>query len=415
MKLNIIGKLKSSLNKRLRSYRELSFVFKGNVGVMALSWLLYGISGGISGYYFNIFFKDLGGTDVMLANARALALMVGSLMIVVGGFLTDVFGRVRIIIVGTTLVTVVTFLYAFARDANDLFILIIVDNAVHFYAPALTAIIMDSMPRDKAYSGFLLIQVIPSLPGLFAPLIGGRLYDIYGTKGVRLGYIISGFISSFIVFLRIKLLRETLRTVNRDLSFNVLKEIVLYKDRFVEAVKIYVYTGFIGPLVTAVSGVYGAIYLVEYLGLSKTYLGLLSTLGTTVSILSSIVIAPWVRKSIEKSAVISISLISFSQVSIALPIYVGYRDVFVPLSTIVSSIGGVMLGPVIQVMLMNTIPPEIRGRAIGLQRMFENASGALITKIAGILYTNLGAPVSFMLSPLFGLVAILYLLNVAKG
>ncbi|MEM1661780.1 MAG: MFS transporter [Desulfurococcaceae archaeon] len=410
---NYVSIAKISLNEVSSSLKQLFSLLKGNVGIMVLSWFLYGVAGGLSGNYFSLYFKDLGGTDLMLASARSTALLVGSIMIFIGGFLTDIIGRVKTILIGTALVTINTFIYAIARNANELAVLMILDNAFHFYQPALTAIIMDSLPRDRALMGFFATQIFPSIPGLFAPLIGGILYDKVGVNGIRIGYVIAGIISSYVLYLRIRFLRETLlKNTNRDLE-HIFIEVFHYRYHFINAMKIYVYTGFLGPLITAVSSVYGMIYAYEILGVSKTFLGLLSTLGTSISIISSLALAGRIRN-VRKVLPISLSMVSLSQVLYALPYYVGYRNIFLIASTIVGSAAGVAIGPVIQTIIMNTLPREVRGRGIGFQRVFENASASIVTMVAGLLYIKLGGPRSLLLSPLFATVAISYLLFITQ-
>ncbi|MEM4758989.1 MAG: hypothetical protein QXX10_04880, partial [Desulfurococcaceae archaeon] len=84
---NYVSIAKISLNEVSSSLKQLFSLLKGNVGIMVLSWFLYGVAGGLSGNYFSLYFKDLGGTDLMLASARSTALLLGSIMIFIGGFL----------------------------------------------------------------------------------------------------------------------------------------------------------------------------------------------------------------------------------------------------------------------------------------------------------------------------------------
>jgi len=395
------------------SLSELREIFSGNVGVMALSWFLFGLSSSLVIPFFFLYAKALGASDLIIAYIRSIGLYALAGSIVFGGLLTDYIGRVKTILIGTSIIVITQYAYAFVNDWFQLAIIWVIDEVAHFYQPALSAIIMDSLPRDKTLKGFLLLQAIPSIPGLFMPIIGGILYDIYGLTGVRLGFIISGTISLIVLLLRMKGLRETITINKRVRVSNFILELRNYRVELKNALKIFIYSGFLFQLGVAVWFTYGSIYVVEVLGSTKTEWGLLNSLITATMILVSLIFGFSTRLDGFKIALIGGLSITISQLMIAIPGYYGLYDPLIMRSAvIVGAIGNTVIWPLISTLLTKILSPEIRGRVTGFQRMFENIGMATVTILAGYLYTGLGPANSFVFSAFINLFSTIYLLKI---
>ncbi len=409
----------ATMAKALASgFRELREILSGNVGIMAFSWFLFGLSSALVFPFFKIYAKELDADDFSIALVQSIGMYVLAFLTVFGGFMTDYLGRVKTIVLGTSLIVFTQFGYAFVQNWPQLAILWIIDEAAHFYQPALTAIIMDSLPRDKTLRGFLILQAFPNIPWLFMPIIGGVLYDMYGLTGMRIGFLIAGTISAIVLILRIKGLRETM-TVSRGREFNVIdsiSELFKYRKAVINALKIYVFTGFLSPLTFAVAQTYGGIYVVEVLGATKTDWGLLTTLSTAVSIVLAAVLA--VSRNVKEELVLVVggTSLALSQILMAIPGYMGrYDPVLLALAVMAGAISNALLWPLISTMLTHILPLEIRGRATGFQRMFENLGLATSSLIAGFLYTKLGPANSLLFSGFIGFAAMAYLTYVYHG
>lgn len=210
----------------INGFKDLLGVLRGNVLVMAISWFLYGLSGALVQPFFSLYAKSLGAGDFEIALVKSIGMVALGLFTILGGVLTDRVGRVRIILAGTLFVSLVQFAYAFAQSWNQLAIIWVIDEAVHFYQPALTAIVMDSLPSRKELKGFIALNVFPSIPWLFMPVVGGKLYDVYGVQGIRYGFILSGTLSLIVLFLRARSLSETINLSNNRGDFNIINEMI---------------------------------------------------------------------------------------------------------------------------------------------------------------------------------------------
>lgn len=396
------------------SIRELAVIFRGNVGVIAISWLLFSITGALVNPFFAKYAKDLGASDYDVAVIRSLGMLALALSLVPGGLITDYFGRVKPILVGTGLVALSQFLYAVAPDWRVLMVVYVVDMASHFYQPALTAIIMDSLQHGVEFKGFLGLNIVSMIPGLFMPIVGGFLYEIVGVSGIRIGFALQGIVATVVLILRIKALKETFRPLNKDFSKLVL-ELAGYRGVLSRALKLYVYTSILLQLALGVPNTYMALYAMDVLGLSKPLWGVLSAASTLGSMLALLALISKRNVSRGRLALAGSATASLSLVLAALAYYVNSSWTRFALLFACSTALGISLNVVqasISATLTQILPVEVRGRATGIQRLLDNVGAAASSYIAAHLYTRLGHVESFITSSSIGLVATAYLYTV---
>uniref|UniRef100_A0A7C2BKY1 MFS transporter n=1 Tax=Thermosphaera aggregans TaxID=54254 RepID=A0A7C2BKY1_9CREN len=393
---------------------EARSLLSGNVGVMALSWFLFTLSGSLVQPFFSVYAKELGASDLDLAWMRTLGMLSLGLSLIPGGLITDYIGRVKTIMIGTTGIAIVQFMYALARDWREFAIIWVLDSAMHFYQPALSAIVMDSMPRDKTFKGFILLNIVPSIPWLFMPVVGGILYQELGVTGVRIGFILSGVISIMVLILRMRGFKETYSKKDKDFS-KLVFELSGYRPVLLKAFKIYLFTALLWQLAFGVLNTYGAIYAIEVLGIRKPEWGMVNSASTMASIAWSILIFRFTLTNYRKLSVISSLLASVSIAVISLPYFFKVNALSVVIiCNVVISISNNIISAAISTMLTRILPQEIRGRAVSFQRIMENVGAAFSSMVAGILYVSLNPGFSLILSSLIGTASMLYLLYVFK-
>ena len=395
------------------SFRELREVFKGNVGVMALSWFLFSLTGSLINPFFAKYAKDLGAGDYEIALMRSLGSLALALSIIPGGLLTDYLGRVRIIIIGTGMVTAAQFLYATSPDWRWLTIVYVFDSASHFYQPALTAIVMDSLSRGREFRGFLALNIATSMPGLFMPIIGGFLYEFVGSMGIRYGFLVQGMVSLVVLVLRVKSLRETFKPRDRDFS-GLIFDLAGYRGVLSKALKLYVYTSILWQVSMGVVNTYMALYVIDVLGLKPHYWGLISSISTLGSIVSSLFLIGS-KIDVEKYTFASSLILSTCLFLYAVPSYI--QSILASLTTllitsVVSSIFSNILSSSLSANLTRILPIELRGRAVGIQRLLDNLGASMSSQIAALLYTSLGPARSLIASGLIGIGSSLYLYTI---
>ncbi|QOR94163.1 MFS transporter [Thermosphaera chiliense] len=404
------------INRRFLSeyVSEARSLLSGNVGVMALSWFLFALSGSLVQPFFSVYAKELGASDLDLAWIRTLGMLSLGLSLIPGGLITDYIGRVKTIMIGTTGITIVQFLYALARDWREFAIIWVLDSAMHFYQPALSAIVMDSMPRDKTFKGFILLNIVPSIPWLFMPVVGGILYQQLGVTGVRIGFVLSGVLSIMVLILRMRGFKETYSKRDKDFS-KLVFELSGYRPVLVKAFKVYVFTALLWQLAFGVLNTYGAIYAIEVLGIEKPEWGLVNSASTMASIAWSILIFRFTLTNFRKLSLISSILASSSIAALSLPYFFNVDALSVVIvCNVVISISNNIISAAVSTILTRILPQEIRGRAVSFQRIMENVGAAFSSMVAGILYVGLNPGLSLISSSFIGIASTLYLLYIFR-
>ncbi|MEM0000587.1 MAG: MFS transporter [Desulfurococcaceae archaeon] len=406
-------KLSKTITAFAESIADLKEVFKGNVGVIALSWFLFSLTGSLVNPFFAKYAKDLGASDLHVAVMRSLGMLALALSTIPGGLLTDYLGRVKVILIGTACISVAQFLYAVAPDWRFLTAIFVFDYAVHFYQPALTAIVMDSLQRGEEFKGFLGLNIVMAIPGLFMPVIGGVLYDTLGVTGIRLGFALQGIVSITVFVMRAKALKETFKPRDKDLG-KIIFELSGYRAVLFRALKLYLFTSILWQVSLGVANTYLAIYVLDVLGLSKPMWGLLSAISTTGTICASLILLRTNPRP-ERAALYSAVVVSAVQITLALPYHVRHMTITTATllaASLVMGLASNILNSALSTILTRTLPVEIRGRAIGIQRLLDNFGASAASLVAATLYLGVGYAESFLVSSTVGLLSSLYLYTI---
>lgn len=162
------------MRRRLRSiYQEYPPIFWGILGTMFIDRL----GGALIFPFFALYITSkygVGMTQVgILFTIISATTVAGSLM---GGALTDKFGRKAIIIFGLIISAASTLLLAFAPNLKVIYISgAVVGLFGHVAGPAHQAMIADVLPEGKRADGFGLLRVVANLAVALGPAIGGLL------------------------------------------------------------------------------------------------------------------------------------------------------------------------------------------------------------------------------------------------
>jgi len=359
--------------------------FRGNVGVMMISWFLFAISGSLTMPYMSKYMHMLGASDVEIGVVRSLGALAVMVTILPGGVLTDVIGRKRAIVVGTWGISVVQFLYALVQDWRQFAIVYVVDWALHFYQPALTAILLDSLPPEKRGGGMMLTAVLPQIPWLFLPPVGGFLLDSFGLLGMRISFLLSGAISTAVALLRMKALQETIMP-RRTVSFRELLDSYAFWRGFASLPPFMAYVTFLGftSSLAAVSlQTFGVLYATNVVGIDNTSWGVINSVATAVGILFGFVLMSVIDKAPRVHALFSGLLLTAVGY---LMLGVWHNVVSLVASAIITGIGIEIAMSIRRALVGDYITPENRGRVMGLTLALEYLGSIVGGATTGYIY-----------------------------
>ncbi len=195
------------------------------------------------------------------------------------------------------------FLVAFAPDWEFLILAVILINICWIFEPAFWAILADSINERKRGTAFAFYSCLSFLPWAIMPSIGGYLIDVYGIQvPMRWAYISLAIVGVTAGIIRLSMLTETISPQNKQAGEKYSpKELgKLIKDAFKEHLQtwswmpksalalaaIYILWAFEYGLVEP----YWIVYAKEIIGVTTTQWGIITAVGSAISIVSKILI-----------------------------------------------------------------------------------------------------------------------------
>lgn len=256
--------------------------FKKNLLALMVSWFIWSPFVSMTRSYSQLFQKELGATPLIITVISSTFVTTFAISKVFGGYLTDKYGRRKVLVRGTFLAAFSSLIYALAPSWEVLIIGSVIRGVSLSYQPALRSIIADSTKSEFRGRIYALVNFIPGLISALSPLIAVYLVSLYGlTYAVRLMYTASFLRGIVAIVVRYAFIKETLEGKTR--TFNLIE---FYKDalEFVHkellgilALKFFTLVGYALTLLKAY-------YVIYFLGLSEEDWGYLIFYNSLVSL-----------------------------------------------------------------------------------------------------------------------------------
>ena len=160
--------------------RELSFL-RGNLLIIIVTYGINRFVNAVHGPFKSLYFRELGASPLLIGFMSSMGFMVLALIRIPGAYIADKHGRKEVMVTFTYGVAIPLLIFALAPDWRFLVIGTIIFYLSHIYQPALQAIEADSTPREKRGMGYSAIQVLPMLPSLISPVLGGFMVEPDGS------------------------------------------------------------------------------------------------------------------------------------------------------------------------------------------------------------------------------------------
>ncbi|MCG2869230.1 MAG: MFS transporter [Vulcanisaeta sp.] len=356
----------------------------GNVGVLLLTWFLYAIGNSITMPYLSIYMKMLGASPIDIGIAYSVATAAQLIMMMPGGYLTDTIGRRRSIVVGTWIMTVTLFLMAIPPNWQVLVVIYALNSAAAFYQPALLALLLDSLPPSRYASGILITSVIPQIPWLILPPVGGFLISKYGLLGIRIAYLISAFISLVVALIRQYLIKETLNNVKGRVSIReTLRSYYLLRSITklpASLLRVYI-TMLILFMALMPMNTLLPIYVVYKMNLNTTYWGYLVSLSNAAYVVINLVLTFYVDKLRNELVLLGVAIMATGS---ALGLFSNLPSIATYL--ILLQVGSQLVITALQSRVGYLVGTNRRGHSIGLLIIFQLLGQTIGSYLSGELY-----------------------------
>lgn len=257
-----------------------------NVMAISLTNMLYMVFNNLWNLWWSLYLVQVLNTPIVIVGLLSTIQMSGSFLFQLpGGIITDKYGRKKVIVYGTFLrVLAALFLYS-ARSWQWVIPGIVLNAAAGIYMPAFSAIIADSMPRERRGAAFGTYRMMTSLPSVFMPVVSGYYLDQLGIQaGVRIGLLLFAGATTIAMLVRAKYLQETLDT--KSLKETPLREKKgLIKDLTGQPRIIFfmLLVSVISGFIMRMSWSFLPIYAYDVMGLSTTQYGLLQSIASLIA------------------------------------------------------------------------------------------------------------------------------------
>lgn len=282
-------------------WKQFSFV-KRNLAVLLGSWVVWQFMMRIANPYKSRYIEALEGTGTIVGLIATATACTRTLTRIPGGYIADRWGRKKIIVIMTFTVTFTYLFYVFAVDWRWILIGSAISALSLVYQPALRAITADSIPPKRRGMGYALTRLLPGIPGIIAPYVGGLLIAHYGLDpGMRIAYslvFVGGLIAAFLRFSLKETLENQPESLENDLT-NVftatLRKTFYSLKQSVSLTGITICASIIRISFFAAITPFCILYA-QLLGVSDEKWGLLLTISMAVTVASSMIIGRFVDK-----------------------------------------------------------------------------------------------------------------------
>ena len=316
----------------------------------------------------------------ILLGMSSLFGLVGSM---VGGALTDKFGRRKLILFGLTFSGLSSLLFGFAWDIRILYPLVVIVGLLSRMAiPAHDAMIADILPDEKRQEGFGILRVGFN----YAWIFGTALAGLIAAQSFLALFIIDAVLSVTVAIILYRYLPETKPTVSHteeNKNDSLFKAVIGYNVVIRDlAFMSFIFAGMIALIVYQQQYSSMAVYLRDVHNISsKSYGVMLSITGVEVVLLQF-----WISRTIRKYSPFLMMMLSaiFFLVGFGMVGIVGSYALFI-LAVITITVGEMIFFPTSSALTANFAPADMRGRYMAMAHLAWSIPATVGPGAAGLI------------------------------
>ncbi len=375
-----------------------------NRNVLAISTtnMLYQIFNGLWQLWWTLYLIDELNTPIYIVGFLATIQSGSSILFQLpGGILADRIGRKKVIIFGTGLRVIAPIFLFTARSWQWVVPGVILNATTSIYMPAFSALIAESLPKERRGTAFGAYRMMTSIPGIFMPVVSGYYLEVMGVaKGVRIGLMMFTVAALIATVVRAIFLEETFDPQARraEASKEKSRSDGLWATFKRQHKTVYAMLGvaIISRFAMNMTWTFLSYYAVDVLNLTTTQYGMLQSVATLIStplLLVSGMIAD--RFGRMPCILLARGLGPFDSLSLLL--IKDYNQLLAAYSVIGVAGGlgggrirggGYMGGPAWQALITDIVPQADRGKVLGLMGTITGIASLPGPALGGYLYES---------------------------
>lgn len=370
----------------LKRITDIYHSFPPRFWIIALTFFIDSIGGTLLFPFFSMYITErfkVGMTEA--GTVLAMFSVFGIFGNMVGGALTDRFGRRNLILFGLVFSALSTLSLGLANSMAVLYPLAAFIGLLSDVAgPAHAAMMADVLPEEKRQEGFGLMRVIRNLAWIIGPSIGGFVAD----RSFFLLFVMDAIVSCIVAVLFFKLMPETNPAAKAQEEHESFWKTVAGYGLVMRNL------AFIAFVVAAIlmGAVYQqmynslSVYLRDYHEVSKQGYGFLLTASAIIVILFQFPVSNRIRK--QSPFLVMAAGTLFYMIGFSMFGFVSAYWLFVS-AIVVITIGEMLIMPTSQTLAANFAPAEMRGRYMAMFALTYYIPSTFAPMAAGLILDNL--------------------------
>ena len=314
---------------------------------------------------------------VMLA-IHSVSAFIGNLL---GGALTDRFGRKSMLIVGLVSSASVSLSMGLVQDWTIFYLLVSLTGFLsHIGDPAASAMMADILPIEKRTDGYGVLRVAVNLAVTIGPAIGGLMAGVSYLLLFVMDCVVSG-IAAIIVFFS---LPETKPEIPEgEIQASTLQTIkgygIVFKDRLL--LVIIVLTMFTAIVYLQINSSL-SVYLRDLHGISAQQFGYILSLNAIMVVVMQFSITKQVKK-FQPLWMMALGNVLYAG-GFAMYGFVSGYPAFL-FAMVIVTLGEMVIAPVIQTVVAFIAPHDMRGRYMAAFQIGRQSAAAIGPLVAGVI------------------------------
>jgi len=393
------------------------FSLKGNAKSCLLTEPMWGIPFNLYAPFITVYMYLLGVLDLQIGIIMAVGRVVQMVSAIVGGILTDKFGR-RL----TTLIfdiiswSIPALIWAFSQNFWWFLVAAIVNGLWHITAVSWECLWVDDTKESKVGPIFNWIYIAGLLAVFFAP-ISGYFVEIYGVVPVvRVLYLITFVMMTAKFVILYFFSTETERGKERMMATkntSMFQMLLGYKDVFdiifksKSMVQALVLQSLLG-IVLLVTSTFFAIYITQNLGIPNAFLAYFPILRAIVMLVFLLIVQGGLSKYKARSMMLLGLSVYIAAMAWILAAPMG-NWMWIAVYVVLDACAAALLLPRLDTMVTNAITPEERARIRSLFNMLVIAASSPFIFLTGVL-SSINRRLPFILNLILFLVMVLVLI-----
>jgi MFS family permease len=370
------------LNRLKKTYNEFPSLFWVIVGTLFID----AIGSTLLFPFFALYITQKFGVGMTQAGVLlGMSSLFGLIGSIIGGALTDKFGRRRLILFGLTFSALSSLLFGLASDVKILYFLVaIVGLLSRVSTPAHDAMLADILPESKRQEGFGIMRVVFNYAWIFGTALGGLI----AARSFLALFVIDAVLSTVVALILFRFLPETKPAAHiearKDEPFfqTVAGYKIVLRDL---AFMGFILTGMIVLIVYQQQYSSLPVYLRDVHNINtKSYGVMLSITGLEVVLFQF-----WISRKIRKYSPFLMMMLSalFLTVGFGMIGFVRGLPLFL-LAVIIITVGEMLFFPTSQVLAANFAPEDMRGRYMAVFGLVWAIPATVGPGAAGLILDN---------------------------